>query len=107
MSIADNPNLAFYVKVEGQSFSSHRCPQGIYAVEVLPEKTLQHSACAASEVARDTVPFLSDHPDSFILRVFDAEGHEIRMGKSLRTSHASKGLNCGRTVNYPDVITLQ
>jgi hypothetical protein len=100
-------SLSFFVKVEGQAHSNHRNPQGVYAIEVLEEKTPAHSAVAAAHVARESVPFLNENPDCFILRVFTSDGTEVLVPRTLNTTHEEYGRFGGRAKSYPEIITLQ
>jgi hypothetical protein len=100
-------SLSFFVKVEGRAYSNHRNPEGIYGVEVIAERTAQHSACAALSIAQDSVPFLSENPHGFTLRVFNTHGEEVLVPQPLMTRHETRGLFCGRSKNPPKSITLQ
>ena len=98
---------SIFIKVEGQCHSNHRSPQGVYKVEVIPEKTIAHSACAAIQVARYSVPFLSENPDRFTLTAFSEDGHEISIPRPLTTAHDHRGCFKGRSFDHPDTITIQ
>lgn len=98
---------SFYIKVEGPCHSTHRNPQGVYKIEVIKEKTLRHSACAALQVARDSVPFLSESANSFVLRAYSQDGEEIIIPKALDTLHDHLGIFQGRANDCPEIITLQ
>ena len=95
---------SFLVKVDGQCHSGHRRPQGVYKVNVLAEKTITHSACAALEVARDAVPFLNENVNSCSLRVFLEDGREIVVPRTLNTQHSDHGRLQGRVRCYPESI---
>lgn len=107
MTQGPQDSLPFFISVEGQSYSNHRNPQGVYLIEVVPEKTMAHSAFAAIQVAKGSVPFLNENPDSFIMRVFNEDGHEVVIPRPLITAHEFHGCFHGRAVNHPDIITLQ
>lgn len=98
---------SFFVKVEGQCHSNHRNPQGVYRVDVIPEKTVAHSACAALAVARDAVPFLDENPHYFTLRAFLEDGTEIVIPRPLVTAHDRFGCFQGRSKDHPVAITIQ
>ena len=101
------PSISFFVKIEGQSYSNHRNPQGVYKVAVVEEKTLTHSAYAALQIARDSVPFLSENPECFTLKAFLENGQEIIIPRPLITNHESFGSFIGRSFDHPEIITLQ
>lgn len=107
MKQGNQNSLPFYIAVEGQAHSNHRNPRGVYLVEVIPEQTLVHSACAAILVAKESVPFLNESPDSFTMRVFNKDGHEVVIPRPLTTAHEFHGCFHGRSSDHPDTITLQ
>jgi hypothetical protein len=99
--------VPFFISVEGQSYSNHRNPQGVYSVEVEEEKTIAHSACAAIQVARDCIPFIGENPESLKIRVFGSDGCEVVIARPLFTSHENRGLFMGRCKSYPESIMVQ
>ena len=100
-------NVSFFVKVEGQPYSNHRNPQGVYQVDVVEEKTLVHSACAAIQVVKDSVPFLDENPECFTLKAFSSDGKEVIIPRLLVTDHNEFGILRGRSFDHPEIITLQ
>lgn len=100
-------SLQFLVKVEGQSHSNHRNPQGVYHIEVVEEKTIAHSAYAAIQVAKDAVPFLNENPESMTLKAYTLDGEEISIPRPLCTHHEHHGFYVGRAKDFPDTITFQ
>jgi hypothetical protein len=98
--------LPFFVKVEGQAYSNHRSPRGVWGVEVKAEKSLAHSACAALAVARDMVPFLNENREYFTLRVYKEDGQEVVVPRSLVTHFEEEGRFTGRAKAYPEEITF-
>lgn len=94
--------LPFYIKVDGQAFSGHRDPQGVYEVEVLSDAGIVHSAYAALEVAKEYVPFLDENTEFFTLRAFTKDGTEIIVKRPMNISNNIKTCFCGRVSNYPD-----
>lgn len=104
---ANSPNPSFFVRVECSAHSLHRDPQGVYAVEVLEDETLLHQACAALEIVRECAPFMSENLDKTILRVFSHDGQEISIPKTLSARHDIVGAFLGRSLEYPDSITMQ
>ena len=99
--------LPFFIKVEGQAYSNHRSPQGIYEVKVRAEKSIEHSACAALSVARDSVPFLDENREYFTVRVYKQDGTEVVIPRSLVTHFEEKGRFTGRATSYPEEISFQ
>ncbi len=93
--------LPFYIKVDGQAFSGHRDPQGIYEVEVLSDAGLVHSASIAIEVAKEYIPFLDENSDVFTLRAFTKDGTEVVVKRSLASTDSIKTCFCGRAASYP------
>lgn len=93
--------LPFYIKVDGQAFSGHRDPQGIYEVEVLSDAGLVHSAYAALEIAKEYIPFLDENSDNFTLRAFTKDGTEVIVKRPMPLNSNTKTCFCGRVSSYP------
>jgi hypothetical protein len=107
LSMVTIMTLPFFISVEGQSYSNHRNPQGVYEIEVEEEKTIAHSAYAAIQIAREYIPFFNENRESLKLRVFAKDGGEVTIPRPLLTAHELKGFFKGRTKSHPECITLQ
>lgn len=99
--------VPFFIKIEGQAFSNHRSPAGVFKVEVGEEASIVHAALAAIQVAKDYVPFMDENPNCFTLRAFREDGQEVIVPRTLTPSQDMMGFFCGRAAVYPEIITVQ
>lgn len=101
------PSVSLYVKVDCNATSRHRDPQGIYLVDVVEDQSILHCANAAIQVVKDRVAFIDENIDKVTLKVFCAQGNEIRIPVLVETQFHDRANFRGRALDFPEIITLQ